>query len=214
MILDCDGTLLDSMNIWRDVEADLAQRVGIELTREQTDRIATLTLPEVADYFNGTFGLGRSPADVLRMIDETMQRFYSTEVMPRPGAVEFVSALVENGVKCAVASSTPHDYLVAGLTRCGLCDCMEAVLSVDDVGASKRERVIYDAARDAMGTQLSHTWGMDDSLYAIEALNRAGYATIAIFDDDKAGTMEQLSAAAGIAVRTFGELDMTRILAH
>ena len=32
VIFDCDGTLLDSMDVWREVEDELARRAGATLT--------------------------------------------------------------------------------------------------------------------------------------------------------------------------------------
>ena len=34
VIFDCDGTLIDSMDAWRDLEGELGRRAGVELTSE------------------------------------------------------------------------------------------------------------------------------------------------------------------------------------
>lgn len=213
VIFDCDGTLLDTMHVWQGIEETLARKAEVVLTKDQTDLIGSLTIPEVCSYFHEELGLGKSIESVYSLIDDVMMRFYADEATARPGAVAFVAALVERGVRCTVASSSPHRYLTAGLSRCGLLDCMDGVLSVDDVGSSKRERAIYDAACDAMGTSVAQTWGVDDSLYAVEAMKRFGYRVIGMYDCDQSGSFEQLLGAADHAVRGFDELDPHLILA-
>ena len=196
VIFDCDGTLLDSMGVWREMESEFAHRAGGELSPADKDRLTTMTTPEAGEFFHTKFGLGASPQEVVRMVGEYMMEFYSTRATARPGALPFVRALFERGIRLSVASSSPMPYLLAGLSHTGFL-----------VGKPKREPAVYDRARSLMGTELSHTWGVEDALYAIGTLKRAGYHTLAVYDCDMSGTYAALSASAERAVRDFRDLD-------
>lgn len=212
IVFDCDGTLLDSMVVWREMEAELARRADVTLTAADTDKLTTLTIPECGAFFNEHFGLGESGEAVVAMVDQIMLEFYRTRVEERPGALAFVRALAEHGVRMSVASSSPQAYLQAGLTRCGFTPYLDAIVSVDDVGVSKREPAVWDRARELMGTPLETTWGMEDSVYAVRTLQAAGYKTLGIYDCDLSGTYEELLAACDHAVRSFEELDIEAFL--
>ena len=207
VIFDCDGTLLDSMGMWREMESEFARRAGGELSPADKELLTTLTTPEAGRFFHEKFGLGASPQDVVRMVGEYMMEFYSTRAKARPGALAFVRALFERGVRLSVASSSPMPYLLAGLSHTDFLPLFDAVVSVDDVGKPKREPAVYDRARHLMGTDLSLTWGVEDALYAIGTLKRAGYHTLAVYDCDMSGTYEALAFAAERVVRDFRELD-------
>ena len=207
VIFDCDGTLLDSMGVWREMESEFARRAGGELSPADKELLTTLTTPEAGRFFHEKFGLGASPQDVVRMVGECMMEFYSTRAKARPGALAFVRALFERGVRLSVASSSPMPYLLAGLSHTDFLPLFDAVVSVDDVGKPKREPAVYDRARHLMGTDLSLTWGVEDALYAIGTLKRAGYHTLAIYDCDMSGTYEALAFAAERVVCDFRELD-------
>lgn len=214
VIFDCDGTLLDSMHAWRDVEAELARRCRGELSKAQKDELVTFTIPETGAFFHEYFGLGDDGAHVVRMVDELMLDYYRHRVRERPGALAFVRDLVARGVHVSVASSSPQLYLQAGLASTGFSPYLDAIVSVDDVGVSKREPTVYDRAREIMGTPLESTWGFEDASYAVRTLRSAGYLSVGIYDCDAAGTWEDITALADIAVRGFDEIDVETLVLH
>lgn len=212
VVFDCDGTLIDSMAAWRELEASLARRAGAELTRADTDALTTMTIPECGAYLHGKFGLGASGADVEDMIDEFMLDFYANRAVARPGVMPFVEGLAAAGVPMAVASSTPKALLEAGLTHAGIASYLRAIVSVDDVGKSKREPAVYDRAREALGTARAQTWGFEDALYAVRTLKAAGYRTFGVYDCDTSGTWADLQAEADRAARSFEDVSVAEFL--
>lgn len=212
VIFDCDGTLIDSMGVWRDLEAELAQRAGITLTEEDVDHLTTYTIPECGAFFHEQHGLGASGADVVDMINDFMLDFYQTRAQARPGALEFVKDLAESGIHVSVASSSPQAFLQAGMKFCGFTPYLDAIVSVDDVGRPKREPAVYDRARELMGTPLETTWGVEDALYAIRTLNGANYRSLGIYDCDLSGTQEQLVQESDQMILTFEGLDAKTLI--
>lgn len=212
VIFDCDGTLIDSMDAWRDLEGELGRRVGVELTSEDRQTLCTLNIPESAQYFHDRFGLGASGDEVVGMMDEIMLDFYGHRAVARPGALAFIDGLARHGVVMSVASSSPKPYLEAGLACAGIAPYLEAVVSVEDVHSNKRNPKVYDHTRDLMGTSTSLTWGFEDAIYAVRTLARAGYGTVGVYDHDLSGTWGQLSAETDLAIRSFEDLDAERFL--
>lgn len=205
VIFDCDGTLLDSMEFWHSLDDRLAARAGVTLTKADRDFLTACTMEECGAYFHERLGVGASVADVVNAFDDELMRFYQQEVQPKPGACELVRKLANAGVPMAVASSTPPRLLRTGLERAGLADAMKAIVSVEDVNSSKREPLVYDVARAALGTERAETWGVEDALYAVRTLKRAGYRTLAVFDSMTAGTPEELAAEADVFVMSLEE---------
>lgn len=203
VIFDCDGTLLDSMECWHDVDYRLAQRGGVEVTEADRDYMTQGTLEESAIYIHEHFGIGEDGDDVMRIIMDDMLSYYENDAELKPGALQLVKGLYELGVPMGVASSTPPKLLRAGLDHVGLSKYMQIVLSVDDINSSKREPLVFDMVRERLGTEKCRTWGVDDALYAITTLSNAGYPTLAVFDSDIAGTPAQLESAATAFIPTF-----------
>lgn len=214
VIFDCDGTLVDSMEAWHEVDRQLCAEAGIALTPQDADAITTMSLEEASAYLHEQCGLGESTEAVMAMIFDRMRAFYANEVEARPGALAFVRALHERGVPMAVASSTSPDMLRTCLDRCGFTPYLQAVVSVDDLNTSKREPTVYDHARSFLGTDRAHTWGFEDAAYALDTLRDAGYRTAAIYDNDVSGTREALRERADIYFEDFTQLDVDELLAR
>lgn len=212
VIFDCDGTLIDSMGAWRELEGELGHRAGVELTSEDRKTLCTLNIPESAQYFHDRYGLGASGEEVVGMIDEIIMAFYRNRAVARPGALAFMEMLARRGVVMSVASSSPQSYLKAGLDCAEISPYLAAIVSVEDVHSSKRDPKVYDHTRDLMGTSTDLTWGFEDAIYAVRTLSHAGYGTVGVYDHDLSGTWDQLSSEADLAIRSFEELDVDAFL--
>lgn len=213
-IFDCDGTLLDSTEVWLETQNALTEKAQAELSEDDLNAIWTYTIPEMGVFYHERFGLGASCEDVVAMIHNQMLESYRHKVKPRKGAIEFVRKLHEAGVVCSVASSTPTPLLQVAIEVSGFAPYMKAIISVDEVGVSKREPAVYDYARECMGTAKESTWIFEDSAYAVKTSKDAGYQVVAIFDSVTAGSWDALSPA-DIRIKEFEDLDpQTFISAH
>lgn len=205
-LFDCDGCLLDSMGTWRVIETDLINRTGREWTQSDLEEVRAAPIHEVARIFHERYGLFDSPQGFFDLVDETMLDFYQNKVKPCAGAREFVYALKEHGVPCCVVSSSPEHYIRTGLTTCDMLDAFSGIFSTKETNLSKQDKKIWNMALESVGAQAQTAWGADDSLYAIHVMNACGLSTIGSYDADDAGTFEDLSKHATIAIRSFEEL--------
>lgn len=129
VIFDCDGTLLDSMPAWHALQERFAQKAGIALNPMQLVRLNANTLPETAAFFHRECGLGGSEEEVLNDARQILLDEYRNAVPARSGAAELVRRLSGEGVKLAIASSSPIDFLAGGPGESGdirpiRCGCL------------------------------------------------------------------------------------------
>lgn len=213
VIFDCDGTLLDTMGLWYSMEEKLAASAGHALTAQERDRLRACTLEEAARFFFEELGVGSSVPDVEKTIEAMACDFYARKAQPRPGALAFLEQLKAGGVRCAIASSSPHSMLDPGAAGSGVGRYLDAIVSTDDVGVSKRVPAVYDRARELLGTPLEATWVFEDAAYAVRTARSGGYHVLATWDCDESGTFEELQSLADHAVRSYAEIDVRRFLA-
>ena len=69
VIFDCDGTLMDTMGLWLEVEDQLAARVGHVFSAPEQDMMRTLTISETGEYLHGELGILGSAQEVVAEIN-------------------------------------------------------------------------------------------------------------------------------------------------
>lgn len=206
VIFDCDGTLLDTIDAWHEVEDRLLADAGITLSKAERDELSSLTLDEAGVFFCERFDGVDTPEQVRELIVEHLLDYYRTRSAPVPGAEAFAARLHRRGVPMAVLSSSPQSFLQAGLGRTGLPDVLRAIVSVDDVEGSKRDRATYHHVCGLLGTAPGDTWFFDDSWYALKAAREAGLRTVGVFSSDNCGTHEELARYSERVIEDFTEL--------
>lgn len=207
-IFDCDGTLLDALDTWRGLENVLADQVKVVVRPDERKLFTTFTIPETARYFHEQYGLGANTQAVVKIIDEYVMDYYANRAALMPGVGAFLESCASAGIRMSVASSSCPAYLQAGLRCAGVLDMFDHVLSVEDLETTKREPLIYLHAQKAMGTDLASTWGLEDSLYAMETLRGAQFPVIGIYDEEGGVSKEAASGAADVAVARLDELEV------
>lgn len=212
VVFDCDGTLLDSMPAWHAMQEHLAQRAGVALGERELDMLNANTLPETAGFFHRRYGLGASSQEVLERSRSMLMDAYRTSVLPREGAVSLVRRLHQDGVKLAVASSSPGAFLRAGLTRAGIYDQFDVVASAEDEHQTKSNPRFFRSIAERLHANPSNSWGVDDSVYALKAMKAAGFMTAGIYDSDNAGTKVGLLFASDWYLDAFSDLNYERFV--
>jgi len=206
LVIDCDGTLLDSMPAWDKAEAELISRSNMPFTMEMLTEIRAAPMYEGCRIFHERYGVGNSVDDVVELMDELLLGGYANDVEPVVGAPEFVRAAKAADVPLAVASSSPQRFLQAGLKRTGLIDLFDEVVSTEDVLISKEDPAFFLKVLELLDAPLEGAWGVDDAIYAIRTMKQAGLRTIAKYDSPSTGTYDELLAEADITIREFKEL--------
>ena len=92
-IFDLDGTLLDSMNVWRKIDVDFLGKRGFQVPRDYLEAITPLGARAAADYTIRRFGLQEKPAEI---IEEwlSMERELVIPALKRNGIYEYFDVIV------------------------------------------------------------------------------------------------------------------------
>lgn len=205
IIFDMDGTLLDSMGIWKTLGSDYLRGRGVQPEPGLDERLKTMSLRQAAVYFQENYGVAESVGEILDGVNRMIQHFYLEEVEAKPGAFEFLQRLAAEGVRMCVATATENWLAQAALKRNGLLSFFSQIFTCSDVGVGKDSPKIFKTARKALGTKKAETWVFEDALYAMKSARKAGLHIAAIADDSQKKDREAIRETADVFFRNYQE---------
>ena len=190
IIFDMDGVLIDSERQSNEGWLWAAEQLGVDMPMWLIDSFkgapAELCCKFFDDYYKGAIDYWE--AKELRT--QHVYKIRETEGIPvKKGVKEVFEYIRNNGLKCAVATSTRRESAEKTLHKIGVWDYLDAVVYGDEVEHVKPEPDIFLRAAKAIGISPSEAVVVEDSINGI----KAGYAadmrvvhipdTIAIDDD-------------------------------
>lgn len=190
IIFDMDGVLIDSERQSNEGWLWAAGQLGVDMPMWLIDSFkgapAELCCKFFDDYYKGVIDYWE--AKELRT--QHVYKIKETEGIPvKKGVKDIFEYIRNNGLKCAVATSTRRESAEKTLHEIGVWDYLDAVVYGDEVEHGKPEPDIFLRAAKAIGVNLSEAVVVEDSINGI----KAGYAadmrvvhipdTIAIGDD-------------------------------
>jgi HAD superfamily hydrolase (TIGR01509 family) len=180
VLLDVDGTLIDSNDAHARSYVDAGKELGVELSfREVRDRIGKggdKLLPEVSELEEDE-GRGKKLAE---RKSEIFRERYLPTLKATPGARQLLHRLRDDGIKLVVATSAKKDELEDLLKQAEIQDLIQDATTSDDAENSKPDPDIIEAALEQGGFPAEQTVMLGDTPYDVLASNRAGVPIIAL----------------------------------
>jgi len=196
-IFDMDGTLVDSMGYWQSLEREFLIQKGVtEGIDEILERTKPMTLEEASTLFIETFHMAGTPAQLADEIHAIMEGHYRHDVLPKPGAKEYLDRLRDRGVKMCVASATPAPLIRLCLERLGLCHYFDFILSCVDVGAGKSRPDVYLECARRLDAKPGEIAVFEDAVYAVRSSKAAGFYVVGVQDRCNTGFWEEIASTA------------------
>ena len=206
-IFDFDGTLFDSMHVWKGIKYNFFESIGIKLTKDDEEAFKGLFLRELFYLAIERFNLKYSYEELLSMLFEYIKTRYLNETEPKNDIIEFLEKLKSKGVKMGIATATGETALVAVLEKYGMLHYFSPIYSTYTVGASKTEPKVYDVVLNELGTEKETTWVFEDALYAAKTAKANGYNVVGIYDKSEP-LQDELKEIVDIYIHNYSELDI------
>ena len=206
IIFDLDGTFIDSMDVWHEVDVEFFKRRGIPLPPDYKETIKTMHFVSAAEYTKEEFNL---PDSVNSIIDDwrslCMKQFNST-VPLKDGGVEFIKFCKENGLKTAYATASDDDLCKAVLEHNGVLHLFDSKTYVHEAGKDKTHPDVYLLAAKKIGVTPSKCLVVEDILAGLKSAKNAGFTAIAMFDESSANDWDEMRKTADKSIHSFKEL--------
>ena len=172
-LIDLDGTVLDSMGVWGDVDRDFLRAHDIAITDALLARLGSFVhLREAAEFFCVECGIPGDPEDICSEFRDLLADRYFHSIPTLPGVREALERLRAEGVRTALVTATDEQLARAALRRNGV----EQFFDHFFCDVTKREPDSLLAPLDALGTGIRETVVYDDVPSILELARSLGFA--------------------------------------
>lgn len=203
---DMDGTILDSMWMWQDIDIEFLGQRGIALPEGLQEQIEGMCFSQTAVYFKERFGLSESTDEIKEIWNEMAMDKYRNEVPLKPGVMEFLTELKRDGIRTGIATSNSIELVRCCLESLGVAQYFDTVVTGCDVGAGKPAPDVYLKCAEDCKVEPDKCLVFEDIIPGIIAGHNAGMKVCAVYDKYSEDCDEEKRRTADYYIEDFRDI--------
>lgn len=198
VLFDCDGTVSDSRpGIFNSINYAITKN-GIEPVSD--GELQYFLGPPLYHSFAHIFGVSEEVAEELT---ETYREYYNSkgvfETTPYEGIIDVLAGLKENGLKTAIVSSKPVEFLEMVIPHLGLSEYFDVIIGPEMNNHNSSKERLVKRALECLQLEASKDIAMvGDRHFDMEAAVKTGVTGVGITYGY--GTKEELQIAGADAI--------------
>ena len=206
LIFDMDGSLVDSMWVWKDIDVEYLSKFGYTIPNDLQKNIEGKSFTETAVYFKERFSIPDSVEEIKADWRQMAWDMYRTRVMPKPGAVALLDYCKRKGIKLGIATSNSREIVNMLLEERGLTDYFSCIMTSCEAKKGKPAPDIYLLTAEQLGVEPADCLVFEDIIYGIQAGKSAGMQVCAVEDEYSAYQWEEKKALADYYIHDFTDI--------
>lgn len=204
-IFDADGTLLDSMQMWRNIGRKYLGTLGINAGEELDAKLYIMSFEQGCEYIKTEYKLKLSAKEIRHGIINIIENFYVNEVELKPGVKIFLESLRQKNIPMVIATLGDKKLLQSALIRNGIEKYFDSVFASSELNTTKHEPKIYISCAEYLGLEPGKIAVFEDALYAIKTAKAAGFITFGVEDSSNMHETERIKANSDYYIKDFAE---------
>lgn len=182
-LFDLDGVLVDTAKYHYIAWKRLAGELGFEFTEQDNERLKGVSRMASLDILLEVGGVTLGEGAKLALAEkknawyvEYISNMDESEILP--GALEFIQALKDRGIKVALGSASKNAMLI--LNNTGLTPYFDAIIDGTKTAQAKPDPEVFTMGAHELGVQPEACVVFEDAEAGIEAATRAGMRSVGI----------------------------------
>ena len=206
VLFDLDGTLVESMSMWGDIDVDYLKKFHIPVPEGLQKAIEGLSMYQTAVYFKENFAIEDSLENIMDEWNRMAYKKYTTEIPLKPGVRAFLDVLKSKNIPCGIATSNSRILTEAILKSHQVENYFSVMVTGDEITNGKPDPEVYLEAAIKLGVAPEHCLVFEDIPFGIMAGKRAGMTVCAVEDDYSMNDMEEKIRLADFYIKSYEEL--------
>ncbi|MGH4124304.1 MAG: HAD family hydrolase [Clostridium sp.] len=212
VIFDMDGVIIDSEPVHMKLENEIYKKLGIEVTGDEHHSFVGATSHYMWEALKNKYKLNQTIEELIEFDRSEYFKHLNSdecEISLIGGVKDLIEDLHENGIKLAIASSSPLNVIEAIVKKFQIEEYFEAFVTGDYVNRSKPEPDIFLFASEKLGVNPKNCVVIEDSHNGVLAARKAGMKCVGI-NSDVSGSQD--ISMADLVINSFKEVNYIKLI--
>lgn len=205
-IFDMDGTLVDSLGIWRDIDKRFFKEHNRELPLDYQKKILHMNFMEMAHFTKKEYGFAESAQEIADTWMRWSKEGYANDIKAKPGACQFIKRAKEKGITTSLATANKRELFESCLINNDMEDLFDYTLDVNSINSSKSSPLIYQKLAKMMDVDIGECIVFEDILTAIKVAKSAGFKVCAVYDKLNEEHLEEIKETADMIIYDYRDI--------
>ncbi len=205
-LFDLDGTLIDSMWIWKNLLIDFLSDLDMKAPKHLLNEVTHMSIVQSSAYVQQLFQLPMTPEEILSRWRKMVYSSYAEKIKLKPYAKEYLYQLKKQDVQLAIATSCDHALCEICLRNNGVFDLFSTITYSDDVGKGKNYPDIYIECLRRLDCSPEDAMLFEDILVALRTGKNLGMYVVAVADKNASPDHLTMKQEADLFIHNFKEL--------
>ncbi|BEP28041.1 HAD family hydrolase [Helicovermis profundi] len=206
VIFDLDGTLVDSMWMWLQIDIDFLASKGKKVPKNLQKNIEGMSFTETANYFINEFNLSESVEELKIIWREMASHYFREKVKLKEGVYDFLVYLKEINMPLGIGTSNTKELTKLAIEGNNINHFFDTVSTSCEVEKGKPFPYIYLKVAKDLNVEPSKCLVFEDTEAGVDAARRAGMDVIAIYDETSKEYKNELEKKSIRYIHSFTEL--------